>query len=753
MHSYVSSVDSLLASSLFKEMPLTTRNHLQTKGYHWGQWILLLSPGDRKELSDSFLAPYRDFALQFAKGWRGAEGGVGGERSLLGVSPGTTAATGGGGGLYVLVSPHLQGACVAHELAVSLGVPVLQPKDVKDFVVFGSVAGVVFVLVTDGQAMRLVRELHNVPLKSIAVTVCLLDVSALGATRSLQHQGLQAKPAESKKFQSMTSTVLGKVEALCAAASANHSALQKCDIVWSSPSSAAGDASPDLDLYLARCEEGGGGGVVAACEEMQRCMARARESLVSSHKGRERQDECATSIPAALAGSGESAALGLAPLHVVMFVTMVGWGKNALCESLQHLSAAAEGGRGGLEQQLGLPEGARACVLEGDALGGHFWNEVGRQARCEQVHLLILNRNFPPNSWEPSCRKIMQAVAGQRAVRFVALVPAGCHDASTPACHLAPTPESPHAPTTELHLVAANGALRAKTANGILMQQLCGGEVDRGEVAGGHWQHPFGLVELAVCMQGVLERRGHASKLDGHQCSEASKVVSSFFNYYSGIRGGRCGLMKHIRRHLTTSILNLDWLEAWSGHELAASPELASLRHQVQLLSHPAYSLNFTRADEERLRECYSSEAARNFLCSARVDVSLMAASFVSQLRLALDQGKTEERRGGASDKAKGPSYVGLSINEDDMALLVQSLSQRLARQSTYARNLPHPIFLSLMLSLSLSRACALFSWRAGAVSRHMDVGRYDKAQLECAVNGPHFKALACRVCLECVTL
>jgi len=132
-------------------------------------------------------------------------------------------------------------------------------------------------------------------------------------------------------------------------------------------------------------------------------------------------------------------------------------------------------------------------------------------------------------------------------------------------------------------------------------------------------------------------------------------------------------------------------LTGWRPRQDTSLPHRPTSHHsasQVQLLSHPAYALNFTRADEERLRECYSSEAARNFLCSARVDVDLMAASFVSQLRLALDQGKTEERGGGASNKARGPSYVGLSINEDDMALLVQSLSQRLARQSTLSSSL-----------------------------------------------------------------
>jgi len=80
----------------------------------------------------------------------------------------------------------------------------------------------------------------------------------------------------------------------------------------------------------------------------------------------------------------------------------------------------------GLIQELGLAGSAK--VLEGDELKSEFWPEVGRALQDENISLLILNRNFPPNSWTPSIRKIRESLRGRRATR-VAVVPEsnGCN--------------------------------------------------------------------------------------------------------------------------------------------------------------------------------------------------------------------------------------------------------------------------------------------------------------------------------------
>ena len=51
--------------------------------------------------------------------------------------------------------------------------------------------GVVFGLVSDGVLNKVLREAQDLPLKSVPLVVCLLDVSEAGARACLRHQGME----------------------------------------------------------------------------------------------------------------------------------------------------------------------------------------------------------------------------------------------------------------------------------------------------------------------------------------------------------------------------------------------------------------------------------------------------------------------------------------------------------------------------------------------------------------------------------
>ena len=105
--------------------------------------------------------------------------------------------------------------------------------------------GVVFGLVSDGQVLRLLREVQSLPLKSVSVVVCLMDVTPDGARYALQQQGMEGMVAPTKKLMGMVSCVVSKVQALHALVAPNGWALELCQVDWSQ------DMGPDLDRFLA----------------------------------------------------------------------------------------------------------------------------------------------------------------------------------------------------------------------------------------------------------------------------------------------------------------------------------------------------------------------------------------------------------------------------------------------------------------------------------------------------------------------
>mmetsp|Transcript_17621 Transcript_17621/g.48873 ORF Transcript_17621/g.48873 Transcript_17621/m.48873 type:complete len:110 (-) Transcript_17621:2049-2378(-) len=67
-------------------------------------------------------------------------------------------------------------------------------------------------------------------------------------------------------------------------------------------------------------------------------------------------------------------------------------------------------------------------LLESDVLKTNFWNSVNQAMAIEQLRVLVLNRNFPPNSWAPSISKLREfARARGRKVGTFAITFVGTH--------------------------------------------------------------------------------------------------------------------------------------------------------------------------------------------------------------------------------------------------------------------------------------------------------------------------------------
>lgn len=100
---------------------------------------------------------------------------------------------------------------------------------------------------------------------------------------------------------------------------------------------------------------------------------------------------------------------------------------------------------------------------------------AGEALARRTLRLLVLNRNFPPNSWQVSLEKLKSFAAREgRHVVPIAVLP------------------------------FSRGTAR----------------------------NAFGLEELAVCLNGVQNRTDHGTNLDV-TCNETCKVTSLFYNLYN----------------------------------------------------------------------------------------------------------------------------------------------------------------------------------------------------------------------------
>eukprot|EP00960_Hanusia_phi_P005501 160133-Hanusia_phi.AAC.1 len=91
----------------------------------------------------------------------------------------------------------------------------------------------------------------------------------------------------------------------------------------------------------------------------------------------------------------EESVLKKQDLHVYTFVTMVGWGKNTFLNELFAIDAIS------CDRYFGQP--TAPIILESDEIGkDQFWSAVQETIKGGGADLrhLILNKNFPPNSWK-----------------------------------------------------------------------------------------------------------------------------------------------------------------------------------------------------------------------------------------------------------------------------------------------------------------------------------------------------------------
>ena len=112
-------------------------------------------------------------------------------------------------------------------------------------------------------------------------------------------------------------------------------------------------------------------------------------------------------------------------IHVYVFVTIVGWGKNTLLDVMLpqlrgqepcptwHLGGGADTEDGEtLPSLFEGPDLQPPLILESDTLGAkQFWpavKEAVLRTEDETVHHLFLNKNFPPNAWHGARKKLQE---------------------------------------------------------------------------------------------------------------------------------------------------------------------------------------------------------------------------------------------------------------------------------------------------------------------------------------------------------
>ena len=291
-------------------------------------------------------------------------------------------------------------------------------------------------------------------------------------------------------------------------------------------------------------------------------------------------------------------------------------------------------------------------MLEGDELKQGFRPAVQRHVRDPDVRVLVLNRNFPPNSWQACARKVAQASenlpsAMRRSVRFVAVLPTVMHTVGVS--------EGGGGTITDTEEPGLGGS-RGKEGSlqedflplarprsdpgqgGIRGKDDAGSDPDSA--------HPFALVELAVCMHGVLRRRGHLTHLDGVQSSETSKVVSIFYRYYAGAHG-RQQLRRLLEHELPCQVIGVPWLQPGAAAVFNCDVKLAPVRAAVCAMAGRDYSACFTDEDEMAVRAAFARTEAQHFFAQARLPMDDMARDFVSQLGATIAQAVPADEAGG----------------------------------------------------------------------------------------------------------
>ena len=221
-------------------------------------------------------------------------------------------------------------------------------------------------------------------------------------------------------------------------------------------------------------------------------------------------------------------------LHVYLFVTIVGWGKNTLLDEMLpelrgqdpcptwHLGGGADSSdEGTLPGLFEGPEMQSPRILESDTIGAkRFWSAV-QEAVCdnEGVHHLFLNKNFPPNAWPGARRKLLEySKTSNRPLILYAIVPKSL------------------------------GAER----------------------------NAFNLVDLGICLSAVQSRAEHPNL--GKESPVTASVAATFYNLYN-FRKGREEFLARLKADLTDNVIDVDWLdsEAYSRAPAALPAKMSEL--------------------------------------------------------------------------------------------------------------------------------------------------------------------------------
>ncbi|EKX39357.1 hypothetical protein GUITHDRAFT_114554 [Guillardia theta CCMP2712] len=184
-------------------------------------------------------------------------------------------------------------------------------------------------------------------------------------------------------------------------------------------------------------------------------------------------------------------------LHVYAFVTMVGWGKNTLLNELSSLDATS------CKEHFG--SSIPPVILESDEIGkDKFWPVVEKTIKDgdDDLDHLILNKNFPPNSWKGTVKRLKRV----------------CEEKQRNLCIHAIFPKSV-----------------------------------------GSERNAFSLFDCATCLYSVKNRQEHPNL--SSSANNIPEVVSLFYKLYH-VPGGRKEFLNNLRNNFTESVIEVDWIKS-----------------------------------------------------------------------------------------------------------------------------------------------------------------------------------------------
>ena len=276
--------------------PMSVKEELYKRANLWADCIMALSPDERNDLArGKYLSVLRSHLDVIARG----QGAVASSQEEVGI--------------YYLISLHPwceeTARLLSDHLARRTGFRrnVLTPEDVsmENAVLLAGMSGVVFGQIGDGHIFKVARLISKLPLKTRAAVVVMHAMSLEHADAECNRRGMAADADERKKLKGLCASVMDHMDRL---------------------QTSLGSGAC---FQLLSISEGEGGDRNQSCERIMAAMRTARERMIKP--------------PKELVQGGRGSPSST--IHIVMFVTVVGWGKNAICDKVT---------------------GARACVCVPD---------------------------------------------------------------------------------------------------------------------------------------------------------------------------------------------------------------------------------------------------------------------------------------------------------------------------------------------------------------------------------------------------